>query len=61
MCTRASRGYSAWAESGHYTPLLRRARELWRELEAASDASLLTVTGVVTIMDHDHPDRVALA
>ncbi len=49
-----------YAEGGHYTPLLRRARELWRELEAASDASLLTVTGVVTIMDHDHPDHAAL-
>lgn len=49
-----------YAEGGHYTPLLQRARALWRELEAASDASLLTVTGVVTIMDHDHPDHAAL-
>jgi sarcosine oxidase len=23
-----------YAEGGHYTPLLRRARDLWRELEA---------------------------
>lgn len=49
-----------YAEGGHYTPLLQRARGLWRDLEAASDASLLTVTGVVTIMDHDHPDHAAL-
>ena len=28
-----------YAEGGHYTPLLQRARDLWRELEAASGAS----------------------
>ncbi len=49
-----------YAEGGHYTPLLQRARDLWRELEAASGADLLTVTGVVTIMDDDHPDHAAL-
>jgi sarcosine oxidase len=49
-----------YAEGGHYTPLLQRARDLWRELEAASGSDLLTVTGVVTIMDHDHPDHAAL-
>jgi sarcosine oxidase len=49
-----------YAEGGHYTPLLQRARALWRELEAASGASLLSVTGVVTISDHDHPDHAAL-
>lgn len=49
-----------YAEGGHYTPLLQRARDLWRELEAASGAALLDVTGVVTIMDHDHPDYAAL-
>jgi sarcosine oxidase len=49
-----------YAEGGHYTPLLQRARDLWRELEAASGAELLTVTGVVTITDHDHPDHAAL-
>lgn len=37
-----------YAEGGHYTPLLRRARDLRRELEGASGSSLLTVTGVVT-------------
>jgi sarcosine oxidase len=49
-----------YAEGGHYTPLLQRARDLWRELEAASGAELLTITGVVTVMDHDHPDHEAL-
>lgn len=49
-----------YAEGGEYTPLLQRARDLWRELEAASGAELLTITGVVTIMDHDHPDHAAL-
>ncbi|HEY1639448.1 MAG TPA: N-methyl-L-tryptophan oxidase [Streptosporangiaceae bacterium] len=49
-----------YAEGGHYTPLLQRARGLWRELEAASGASLLSVTGVVTITDHDHPSHAAL-
>ena len=49
-----------YAEGGHYAPLLLRARELWRELEAACGSELLQVTGVVTIMDHDHPDHAAL-
>ena len=49
-----------YAEGGHYTPLLQRARDLWRELEAATGAKLLEITGVVTIMDHDNPDHAAL-
>jgi sarcosine oxidase len=49
-----------YAEGGHYTPLLQRARDLWRELEAACGTALLKTTGVVTIMDHDHPDHAAL-
>jgi sarcosine oxidase len=49
-----------YAEGGHYTPLLQRARDLWRELEADSGTSLLEVTGIVTIADHDHPDHAAL-
>ena len=49
-----------YAEGGHYTPLLQRARDLWRELEADCGAALLEITGVVTIMDHDHPDHAAL-
>jgi len=49
-----------YAEGGHYTPLLQRARDLWRELEAESGAALLEITGVVTIMDDDHPHHAAL-
>ena len=49
-----------YAEGGHYTPLLQRARDLWRELEASCGTNLLNVTGVVTIMDQDHPDHAAL-
>jgi sarcosine oxidase len=49
-----------YMEGGQYTPLLQRARDLWRELEAASGAELLTVTGIVTITDHDHPVHAAL-
>ena len=49
-----------YAEGGHYTPLLQRARDLWRELGAACGTDLLEITGVVTITDHDHPDHAAL-
>jgi sarcosine oxidase len=49
-----------YAEGGHYTPLLQRARDLWRELEAVSGTELLSVTGVVTVMDRDHADHAAL-
>jgi len=49
-----------YAEGGHYTPLLQRARDLWRELEAETGTALLHATGVVTIMDDDHPDHAAL-
>jgi sarcosine oxidase len=49
-----------YMEGGRYTPLLRRARGLWRELEAASGAELLSVTGLVTITEHDHPVHAAL-
>src|SRR5579862_6391114 len=49
-----------YAEGGHYTPLLLRARDLWRQLEAETGTDLLHTTGVVTICDHDHPDHGAL-
>jgi sarcosine oxidase len=49
-----------YAEGGHYTPLLQRGRDLWRELEEASGTALLEVTGVVTISDEDSPDHLAL-
>lgn len=37
----------AYFEHPDYVPLLRRAYELWRELEADSGERLLTVTGIV--------------
>src|SRR3984957_20361698 len=49
-----------YMEGGQYTPLLQRARDLWRELEAVSGTELLNVTGVVTVMDRDAPDHAAL-
>ncbi len=49
-----------YVEGGHYTQLLQRARDLWRELEALSGTDLLTITGVVTMMEHDHPSHAAL-
>jgi sarcosine oxidase len=39
----------AYAEGGAYVPLLRRAYELWGELEAASGEQLLHTTGYVDI------------
>src|SRR5437773_2425078 len=35
----------AYAESPQYVPLLRRAYELWRELEQAAQKRLLIITG----------------
>lgn len=49
-----------YAEGAHYTPLLQRSQDLWRELEAASGADLLAVTGAVTIAGEGHPDLAAL-
>ena len=37
----------AYFEHPDYVPLLRRAYELWRELEAEADEQLLHVTGIV--------------
>ena len=36
-------------EHPSYVPLLRRAYELWRELEAEANARLLHITGIVEI------------
>jgi sarcosine oxidase len=41
----------AYAEGPQYVPLLLRARDLWRELEAETGRDLLTVTGGLTIGD----------
>ncbi len=40
-------------EHPSYVPLLRRAYELWRELEAASGRRLMTITGIAEI---GHPE-----
>ena len=45
-------------EHPSYVPLVRRAYELWRELEAASGAKLLTVTGIAEM---GLPDSVLVA
>ena len=37
----------AYFEHSSYVPLLRRAYELWRELEAEAGEQLLHVTGIV--------------
>jgi sarcosine oxidase len=40
---------TAYFENSEYVPLIRRARQLWRELEAETGAELLTLSGSVTI------------
>ncbi|MET4619648.1 sarcosine oxidase [Arthrobacter sp. 2762] len=40
-----------YAEGGHYTPILQRSQDLWRELEKVSGTELLSTTGAVTIYD----------
>jgi sarcosine oxidase len=42
-------------EHPSYVPLLQRAYALWRELEAAAERRLLTVTGIVEIGRPDSP------
>lgn len=42
-------------ESPAYVPLLRRAYELWRELEAVSGRELLVVTGSIDASPEDDP------
>lgn len=42
-------------ESPEYVPLLRRAYELWREIEAASSRELLVITGSVDASPEDDP------
>lgn len=44
-----------YAEGGHYTPLLQRSQDLWRDLEKVSGTGLLNTTGAVTIYDEHNP------
>jgi sarcosine oxidase len=43
----------AYLEGPQYVPMLLRARDLWRELEAETGRDLLTVTGGLMIGDAD--------
>lgn len=45
-----------YKEGGQYVPLLRRARELWDELERTSGRRVLTGTGCLTVGRPDDPD-----
>ncbi|MGX9901230.1 N-methyl-L-tryptophan oxidase [Arthrobacter sp. SA17] len=49
-----------YAEGGHYTPILQRAQDLWRELEKISGTQLLEATGAVTIFDEHNPRLASL-
>lgn len=44
---------TAYLEGPEYVPLLRRAHELWRELEAESGRDLLTLNGGLMIGDRE--------
>lgn len=50
----------AYWEHPDYVPLLRRAYELWRELEAAAGERLLIVTGNVDAGDENSPNIVGV-
>jgi sarcosine oxidase len=45
----------AYAESPFYVPLLRRAYELWRELESVANERLLLITGGLDLGAPDSP------
>ena len=49
-----------YAEGGHYTPVLQRSQDLWRELEKISGTQLLNATGAVTIYDEHNPRLASL-
>ena len=42
-------------EAPNYVPLLRRAYELWRELETATDEEILVITGSIDASPEDDP------
>ncbi len=50
----------AYFEDPRYVPLLERAYQLWRALEAETSTSLLTMTGCLNFGPKDHPAMVAL-
>lgn len=46
----------AYKEGSEYVPLLRRAHDLWRQLERESHTDLLTLSGGLSIGPVGHPD-----
>jgi sarcosine oxidase len=50
----------AYWEHPNYVPLVQRAHELWRELEAEAGEPLLIVTGCVDAGDPDSPNIVGV-
>jgi len=42
-------------EGAHYSPLLQRAEDLWRDLEKECGSDLLAMTGAVTFVDEANP------
>lgn len=51
---------TAYKEGAEYVPLLRRAHELWQELERDAGRALLTLCGGLTLGPADHPDVTAV-
>ncbi len=49
-----------YSEGGHYTPILQRSQDLWRELEKISGAGLLRTVGALTIYDEHNPRLATL-
>ena len=49
-----------YVEGGHYTPILQRSQDLWRDLEKVSGTRLLHTTGAVTIYDEHNPRLASL-
>jgi len=49
-----------YVEGAHYTPLLQRSEDLWRDLEKISGTPLLNTTGAVTIYDEHNPRLASL-
>jgi sarcosine oxidase len=49
-----------YVEGAHYTPLLQRSEDLWRDLERTSGTRLLETNGAVTIYDEHNPRLATL-
>ncbi len=51
---------TAYHEGADYVPLLRRAYDLWRALEAEAGREILTITGGLMIAPPDHPSTLTV-